>query len=532
MSLIDQFKFWFKKGETAVGLGKTLGRLTDDPRIAMTAKDYERILFELQYYRDDNQRVQMRNSNGISKKRSKHTVSIVRQACRAWASLIFDEKATINVSYDNQKDNDDLNDYIHDVLKGNDFNDLYEEYLETGIAAGGFAICPQVIDGEIKLSWVRPDQFYPMEANTSRINSAAVVTQTTASDGMGGTEYYSLVTFHEFSEAAHTIKITNELYKSNDSKTLGKNISLKAYAPYADLDNSYTLENMRVPLIAYFKTPGRNNINLESNLGVGIVRNSRYVIDDLNTANDMLQRELVLSRRRVIVSKEAIKPVNDPSTTEGERQYGTYFDDDDDTFMGIPGSNDGDPNGPFVKQLESNIQVDKYNEAIQSYLRRFENQIGLSQGTLSIDSKQGDKTATEVVSDNSMTYRTRSSYCTQAEKQIKWLIMAIIELSMNPAYGILDERLSGLDVIESDIHIDVSFKDGVFTDSETKQTNDLNLVSNQIMSKKTFLVNNLGYTEEEAVAELKAVQDEAGNLDPLPDAQKSLFGDDDTATGD
>lgn len=524
MSVIENMKKWFQKGTMQMGMGKEINSLTDDPRVSMSKDDYQRILLELQYYRDDNQHVSFHNSNGVKKSRIKHTSSITRQAGRAWASLIFDEKAKITVNSET-KAGDGLNDYIADVLNHNNFYDLYEEWLELGVVAGGFAVFPQVVNDEIQFSWVRPDQFFPINSNSSNIESSAVVSQTTKPDGNGGITYYSLVTFNYFDKITHTVTIVNELYKSdNDSKALGKQVPLHSYQPYAEYEETHVFQNMAVPLVAYFKSAGKNNKNLESPLGVGIVANSQHMIDDLNTANDMLQRELELSRRRVMISKEAIRPIGDTSSTRMQSSQGAYFDADDDTFIGLPNTN-GDPSQPFVEQLESHIQVDEYNKAIQSYMERFENEIGLSQGTLSVNAKQSDKTATEVVSDNSMTYRTRSSYCSQVEKQIKCLIMAIIELSVNDDYGILDERLNGINPLEDDITIKVDFNDGVFTDSDTKEKNDLNMVTNMLMSKQTFMMKNLGYTEDEAKQELLRIQDEAGGFDTLPSEQKGMFGD-------
>ncbi|MDF4186030.1 hypothetical protein PV940_03145 [Ligilactobacillus salivarius] len=54
--------------------------------------------------------------------------------------------------------------------------------------------------------------------------------------------------------------------------------------------------------------------------------------------------------------------------------------------------------------------------------------MGFSSGTFSYDG-QGVKTVTEVVSENSTTYQTRSSYLTQVELFLNQLVNAILEVA-------------------------------------------------------------------------------------------------------
>lgn len=514
MSLIDNLKRLFKKGAYAMA-GNQLNKLTDDPRVNMTSREVDLINQALKYYADDMGVKHFVNADGVKKTRQLHSLAITRQACRSLASVIFDEQAKIAI------DSKLLNDFIDDVLTDNNFYQLYEEYLEIGIAAGGFAIRPYVENDKIKLAWIRADQFYPLESNTNRVNSAAVVSKTTLSKN-GMNKYYSLVEFHIYSEKDQTETITNELYVSDNADIIGQQVPLSELEKYQQLAPQVTIANLVCPTFAYFKAPGKNNIVLESPLGIGIVANSRKVIDDLNTAHDQLYRELELGRRRVAISGAAMKP---SIPQAGDSNVGPHFDEDDDVFLALQGSN-GDPEKPFVQQLEPNLRIDEYHKAIQAYINEFENQIGLSQGTLSTNATEGDKTATEVVSDNSQTYRTRSSYCTQVEKQIKWLIYSIIEIAQCSDLFTSKPLLSDVD-LTNPLDINITFNDGIFVDSETKQKSDLELVTASIMSKKKFLMNNLGMTKDEAEEELAAVEDESVMGATIPNTQRMAFGDGD-----
>ncbi|MCT3467093.1 phage portal protein, partial [Lactobacillus delbrueckii subsp. bulgaricus] len=124
----------------------------------------------------------------------------------------------------------------------------------------------------------------------------------------------------------------------------------------------------------------------------------------------------------------------------------------------------------------------------------------------------GIQTATEVVTNNSQTYQTRSSYITQVEKTIKALVYAIFELaSVDSFYADGQARWTG-DVDSLDITI--NFNDGVFVDQESKRAADLQAVMAQIMPKKQFLMRNYGLDEEEATEWLSQIDTENSTAEP------------------
>lgn len=139
------------------------------------------------------------------------------------------------------------------------------------------------------------------------------------------------------------------------------------------------------------------------------------------------------------------------------------------------------------------------------FLKEFENSVGLSQGTFT-NSPSGVQTATEVVTNNSMTYQTRSSYLTQVDKQLKTLIKAIFGLAQcGQLFSDGKPRFTG-DVEE--LVIDIDYQDGVFTDKTTQFTQDSQALSLGVMPKKRFLMRNYGLSEEEAEKWLEDLENE------------------------
>uniref|UniRef100_UPI0027DC67BD phage portal protein n=1 Tax=uncultured Weissella sp. TaxID=253243 RepID=UPI0027DC67BD len=221
---------------------------------------------------------------------------------------------------------------------------------------------------------------------------------------------------------------------------------------------------------------------------------------------------------RVFVPYSMIRPV---AKQEGDLFDGGFpqFDEDEDIFMQFK-----DKEGTSITQVDTTIRNVQYTATLQYHLHALENNVGLSQGTLTTDGAINDKTATEVVSDNSATYRTRSSIITQCEKQLYGLIRSILELSNLPLFD--GKTLINYDIQKNPIDINLHFEDGVFVDKDAQAKQDMLIVQQGMMPKVEFLQRNYGLSEEDAKRWVQDAQDDVANDDDvLPNNQKGMFGD-------
>lgn len=495
MGVFSTIKNWFRKGGAKLGMVNQLTNITDDPRISIASEEYERINVAKSYYKDDLGRVRYLNSYGNHMSRDLISVNVTKMAARRLASIIFNEQCTITVG------DDSTNDLIGQVLADNDFFNQYEEKLEEGIALGGGAIRPYVEDNKIKLAWVNASQFYPLHSNTNEIDEAAIASQTTVTEGNMNV-YYTLLEFHEWNPDG-TYKITNEMYRSENINTVGIQVPLNTLDEYKNLQPQVTLTGLTKPLFAYFKAPGANNKRLDSPLGLGLVDNSKKIIDAINQTHDSFYWEVKMGQRRVVVPAEMLRPGASYGNDEVDQLRPPVFDDDENVFVQMYGDDE-----MKITDLTTPIRNDQYQQAMDFFLSEFENSIGLSQGTFT-STPSGIQTATEVVSNNSMTYQTRSSYLTQVDKQIKELVVAILEL-MECGQLFTDGKARWTGDPES-VDINIDFADGVFTDKTTQFTQDSQAVTMGVMPKKRFLMRNFSLDEEQAnqwLAELNEEQPE------------------------
>jgi A118 family predicted phage portal protein len=118
--------------------------------------------------------------------------------------------------------------------------------------------------------------------------------------------------------------------------------------------------------------------------------------------------------------------------------------------------------------------------------------------------KTGLKTATEVISENSKTYKTIRTFQAQIIPAVKKLCVNIIELGKLYDMEFEGKKISSF----GDYEISVVMGDAVLEDSGTKLDRAILLLNNGLMSKKTILTDpkyGIGMTEEQADEELARI---------------------------
>lgn len=509
MSVLSTLKNWFRKGGASLGMIKSLTLVTDDRRIAMDPGEYTRINVAKKYYSDDFRPIEFINSYGDKRMRKYESVNVTKLAARRLASIIFNERCKVEIG-----DDEKANELLESVFLDNEFYLTFEEYLEKWIALGSGAIRPYVQNDKIKLAWITADQFYPLHVNTNEVKEAAIASKSTIIEDDKNV-YYTLLEFHEWQ--GNDYVITNELYRSENADSVGVQVPLSSLEEYANTQETATLTGLVRPLFAFFKTPGANNKMLESPLGLGLIDNSRSTVDAINRTHDEFIWDVRSGKRRIVVPKSWLKRPNVNARRRDNDTHPPMFDPDETVYQAMYGD---DVNIGF-HDMSVAIRVDQYSSTMEFFLHEFENEIGLSQGTFT-QSASGVQTATEVVSNNSMTYQTRSSYLTMVEKTITQLVDAILELAQcGELFSDGKARWTG-DVQKININID--FNDGVFIDQDAQLKNDLQALQASALPIKQFLMRNYSLDEATADEWVQQLEEEKASSEPAPSGEVGLFG--------
>lgn len=519
MSILSKIKSFFSKGGEKLGImqqqTKSLSAITDDPRIKVPAEEYDRIRKAKEYYQDKLPEVEY-YAMGNKCKRKLNSINITKMASRRLASLIFNEQCSIKV------DDDQLQSLLDTVFRREYFYTTFETELEKWIALGSGSIRPYVDDDKIKFSYADATDVYPLSSNENKVDEIALSRRIRKIENNEAV-YYTLLEFHQWGsmqedEQGNTYRpyiITNELYMSSDSNNIGEQVPLNSVEEYADLEPQSTFQHIEKPLFAFYRNAGANNKSFTSPLGLGLCDNYWHTVDDINLTHDGFTWDVKTGYRRITIPRTWLRRSSQINGKPIPADSQMYWDPKDAVFVPINTRND---NSTAFKDLAIGIRTDQYTASMDFFLHEFENEIGLSQGTFT-NSPSGVQTATEVVTNNSMTYQTRSSYLTQVEKVIDQLIYAIVELLQTP-----DVWSNGQARWQGDIDkltITPNFNDGVFVDQEAQRQSDLQAVQAGILPKKQFLMRNYNLDEDTAEQWLTEIQDEQ-SPEP-PDQEMSMF---------
>lgn len=445
------------------------------------------------------------------------------------ASLVWGEECTVNVSIDGFTSDDEhpdpLNSFVQTVLKDNAFREKMQEDIESGLALGGSALkvwseSRHDEDGneipdtrKIQIGYCMADQFVPISWDNARVTEGVFVSRI-AKNGY----YYTRLEWHRWNGTTYVI--TNELYRSEmqqgatgDSQDiLGVRYPLAEVYPYIDEETEIPVTES---LFSYWRTPIANNLDDNSPLGVSIYGNALETLHALDICYDSFVREFRLGKKRIIVPARAVRSVVDPQTGRLVR----YFDAHDETYEALASDT---PDDLKITDNSVTLRVDEHVSAINAFLSILCLQTGFSAGTFTFDQHSGLKTATEVVSENSKTYKTIKTVQNQLKPAIEHLVRNIIDVAI--LYGMEYEGTPVERLAAPGYHINIVFDDGVTQDRQTNLNEGVMLVGAGLLSKYTFLTDakyGQGLTPEQAQEELDRIKSEgsAGNVDAL-----SIFG--------
>ena len=443
------------------------------------------------------------------------------------AGLVWGEECSVNVSMEgftaDEENPDPLNEWVQKTLCKNAFREKMQESIEEGLALGGaayktWAESRHDEDGnempetrKIMIGYAMADQFVPTAWDNAKVTEGVFISRIAK-----GGYYYTRLEWHKWNGTTYVI--TNELYRSEIQKganpedtqdILGVRYPLAEIYPYLDEITEVPVEES---LFTYWRTPIANNLDDNSPLGMSIYGNALDTLHSLDVCYDSFDREFRLGKKRIIVPARAVRSVVDPVSGKLVR----YFDATDETYEALASD---EPDDLKITDNSIELRVEEHVAAINAFLSILCMQVGFSAGTFSFDQHTGLKTATEVVSENSKTYKTIKTVQNQIRPAIEHLVRNIIDVAI--LYEMTDDNGTPIErLVSNGYNVTITFDDGVTQDRQTNLNEGVMLVGAGLLSKYTFLTDpkyGQGLTPEQAQEELDRIKAEnAGTrIDPL-----------------
>ena len=405
------------------------------------------------------------------------TMNMPKKVCEDISKLLWSEKTGIEL------DTPEATKRLWEVLdsKENSFTINFPLFIERTCALGTGILVEYKKDDRTIIDYIDGDVIIPYKYTNAYING--LVTISRFIEGADKKTYFTHITYHEFTGTQY-IKI-NELYRSKNETELGRQVAFNSKFP--DVKEEEIIDT-EVPRFQVLKPNLANNIDMDSPMGISIFANSIDRFKAIDMKYDSFNREFKLGKKRILVDPTAMKRSIAADENGNIRQV-QYFDTNDEAYVGINGM-EGQP----VKDIDFSLRTQEHIDGINSELSWLSSNIGLGNNFYKFN-QSGLKTATEVISENADAFRTKVHYDIIVNDVIYDLVACICEMENIPY-----------------TNITIIPDDSIIEDKNVEMQRALQEVASGLRSKKSFLTDIKGLSEEEANAELEQINNEKQSI--------------------
>ena len=403
------------------------------------------------------------------------TMNMPKKLCEDLTKLLWTEKTQINLS------NKNATKRLWEVLdsKENAFTVNLPIFIEKMLALGNGATVEYKDEkNNTIIDYIDGDVIIPYKFTNGYITGMITVSRFIEEKGKSKI-YYTHITCHEYTEGKY-IKL-NELYKSNTDTTLGKQLNFNDKFPNIKESEVVITKN---PYFQIWKPNLANNFDTNSPMGISIYANSIDRFKSLDTKYDSFYNEFMLGKKRIVVDQSAMKGGME-TDEQGNPRFVQYFDKNDKVYQAI----NAEMKEP-VKEIDFTLRYQEHIDSINADLNWLSENVGLGSNYYKFDGA-GTKTATEVMSENSQAFRTKVHYQTIVNDCVYDLVQAICELE--------EIKTNKITIIPDD---------SIIEDKDKEITRAQIEVTQGLRSKKSYLMDIKGMSEDEAEEELVKIQEE------------------------
>jgi A118 family predicted phage portal protein len=399
--------------------------------------------------------------------RARKSLKMAKYVCKEIAGLVWAENPVINAG---------TTSFLPDWLEAQNFFNRAQKFTEYGAAAGGFVMKLRAPEsGGLVVDFVPADYFIPVSWNNQGIYEADFISRHIEDKKA----CFCIESHRKISDTRYEITVIE--YEED-----GRELKNKT-------EKSKVQINTTVPIFAYIPTPETNNFDIDSPLGVSIFGNAEDTLYSLDVAFDALSHEIILGKRRIIVPASSLRSVLDQKTGKEVK----YYDPSDEAIIAF---NVKDAENQKIIDNTVELRIDDISKAVSVLLDILAMQTGFSAGSFSFDG-QTVKTATEVISENAKTFKTKQNYENQLTHGMIALFHALREIGERYGLGGLSDNIT------------VTWNDSIIEDrdSKAKYWNDRYL--NGTCTLEDVLINVDGLTLDEATAKAEKIKGAKATVD-------------------
>ena len=248
-------------------------------------------------------------ADGSTVEVEKKTLALAKKSSEDMMKLNWSNKCDIKLGTDEKTK------ALWNVLdsKQNNFTIMFPQVLELAFALGTTGMNEYKDElGRTRIEYMLdPSSIIPYAYDNFNITGFVALDQWQEEE-KGKPIYYTHLTYHEFKaekdkktgELKQVYRKLNELYKSKNSDTLGKEIPFEEKYPNVEESVEY---NTDTPHFQIVKPPIVNNADLRNPMGISIFANSIDKLKAIDDKYDSFDMEFIDGKRRILVDKTALK---------------------------------------------------------------------------------------------------------------------------------------------------------------------------------------------------------------------------------
>ena len=439
---------------------------------------YDMMAIWKQWYRgnvNDFHYYSVKLADGTTIQKERRTLNMPKKVCEDFSKLEWSEKIEIKLDSENETEK------LLNVLdsKENAYKVNMPMFLEKLYALGTMVTVEYRKNDKTIIDYIDGDVVLPYKYTNGYINGIVTISRSVEENNRSK-KYYTLLTYHEYDNGKYIRN--NELYISSNDNELGKEISF--IEKYPDVKEYEVIETEH-PRFQVWKLPIANNYDTGSPMGISILANHIDKFKSIDIKYDSFNHEFESGKRRIIISANALKNEIQSVNEDGTYNMVSYFDKNDDVYVGVKGLDN-----EILKDINFNLRTQEHIDAINTELNYLSAGVGLGNEFYKFDGK-GLKTATEVVSENSDTYRTMIQHRIPIYDCLYDLIATICELE-------------GIKYSEISINLD----DSIIEDTDKIRQQALSEYNTKLISKAEYFRKTRKLEDESAIKFVKQMNEE------------------------
>ena len=359
-------------------------------------------------------------------------------------------------------------------------NEEYQKVLEDLKSELGLF---NAVGGGFFKPFVKGDKFYidyipQTDCKPLKFDSAGNITSIVfSSQIVKGEKRYTRLETHTLNGTDYIVE--NKVYVSEIYNTsLGRQTSLKEISEWSDLEEKTIIQNIKMPLFAYYKVPLSNNIDPKSCLGPSVYHKAVDSIRKTDIQASRLDYEYESAERSIYADVNALK--NENGTAKRNKVVKTLDTGEDQ----------------FYKEFSPSLRDEGFIRGQNKNKQEIEFQCNLAYGTIS-DPSLVEKTTVEINSSKQRSYSSVSQMQHSLERALKHLVYIL------DVYCDLYELCPA-----GEYEVSAEWDDSIIVDTESEQRIIMQEVDKRLMSKKEYLMRRYGLTEEQAIEKLKDIEEE------------------------